>query len=183
MMPKSIEVTNSIVTVIIFLFTKLPWPGDSRGTFQSSNQAGACPSVYHTRWRLYTVPFKRWMSSREAVNTNFDSLWFDPTGNRTRVYCFSSRRSIHSTRYAVAFATGFVLHQWNILQKQRRNQNTCWSGLSLFRKRTRCYDTKTSWWSSKYPARLTRLSIFRQNEVLKTGKRRKNENDAKEVGK
>ena len=31
------------------------------------------------------------------MNTNFYSLWFDPTGNRTRVYRFSSRRSIHST--------------------------------------------------------------------------------------
>ena len=32
------------------------------------------------------------------MNTNFYSLWYDPTGNRTRVYRFSSRRSIHSTR-------------------------------------------------------------------------------------
>ena len=31
------------------------------------------------------------------MNTNFYSLWFDPTGNRTPVYRFSSRRSIHST--------------------------------------------------------------------------------------
>ena len=35
-------------------------------------------------------------SSKEAVNTNFYSLWFDPTGNRIRIYRFSSRRSIHS---------------------------------------------------------------------------------------
>ena len=34
------------------------------------------------------------------MNTNFYSLWFDPTGNRTRVYYrFSSRRSIHSTTF------------------------------------------------------------------------------------
>ena len=26
------------------------------------------------------------MSSREDVNTNFYNLWFDPTGNQTRVY-------------------------------------------------------------------------------------------------
>ena len=25
-------------------------------TFQSSSQAATCPSVYHTRWRLHTVP-------------------------------------------------------------------------------------------------------------------------------
>ena len=42
-------------------------------------------------------PFNCWTSSRKAVNTNFYSLWFDPTGNRIRVYRFSSRRSIHST--------------------------------------------------------------------------------------
>ena len=31
------------------------------------------------------------------MNSNFYSLWFDPTGNRTQVYRFSSRCSIHST--------------------------------------------------------------------------------------
>ena len=38
------------------LFTKLPSPGDSEGTFRSSSQAATCPSVYHTRWRLHTAP-------------------------------------------------------------------------------------------------------------------------------
>ena len=38
------------------LSTKLPWPGDSEGTFRSSSQAATCPPVYHTRWRLHTVP-------------------------------------------------------------------------------------------------------------------------------
>ena len=38
------------------LFTKLPWPGDSEGTFRSSSQAATCSSVYHTRWRLHIVP-------------------------------------------------------------------------------------------------------------------------------
>ena len=38
------------------LFTKLPWLGDSEMTFRSSSQAATCPSVYHTRWRLHTVP-------------------------------------------------------------------------------------------------------------------------------
>ena len=38
------------------LFTKMPWPGDSEGTFRSSSQAATCPPVYHTRWRLHTVP-------------------------------------------------------------------------------------------------------------------------------
>ena len=32
------------------------------------------------------------------MNTNFYSLWFDPTGNRTEPFqTFSSRRFIHST--------------------------------------------------------------------------------------
>ena len=38
------------------LFIKLPWPGDSERTFQSSSQAATCPPVYHTRRRLHTVP-------------------------------------------------------------------------------------------------------------------------------
>ena len=42
-------------------------------------------------------PFYCWTSSKEAVNTNFYSLWFDPTAKRTRVYRFSSRRFFHST--------------------------------------------------------------------------------------
>ena len=39
------------------LFTKLPWPGDSEGTFWYSSQAATCPPVYHTRLRLHTVLF------------------------------------------------------------------------------------------------------------------------------
>ena len=38
------------------LFTKLPLPGDSEGTFRSSSQAATSPPVIHTRWRLHTVP-------------------------------------------------------------------------------------------------------------------------------
>ena len=37
------------------VFTKLPWPGDSEGTFRSSSQAATCPPVYHTRRRTHTV--------------------------------------------------------------------------------------------------------------------------------
>ena len=37
------------------------------------------------------------------MNTNFYSLWFDPTGNRNRVYRFSGRRSIHSTTDRLLF--------------------------------------------------------------------------------
>ena len=76
------------------LFTKLPWPGDSEGTFWSSSQAATC--LPHTAEASH-CPFICWTSSREAVNTNFYDLLFDPTVNRTRVYRFSSRRFIHST--------------------------------------------------------------------------------------
>ena len=49
-----LEKTN--FKVLFFLFTKLPWPGDSERTFRSSSQAVTCPPVYHTRRRLHTVP-------------------------------------------------------------------------------------------------------------------------------
>ena len=39
------------------LFTKLPLPGDSEGTFRSSSQAATCLPVYHTWRRLNTIPF------------------------------------------------------------------------------------------------------------------------------
>ena len=64
-------------------------------------------SVFESRCHLPTClphtaeashcPFDCLTSSRKAVNTNFYSLWLNPTGNRTRIYRFSSRRSIHST--------------------------------------------------------------------------------------
>ena len=79
------------------LFSKLPWPGDSEGTFWSSSQPATCPPVYHTRRRLHIVPLIPERQAGKLVNTNFHSVWFDPTGNRTRVYHLSSRRSIHST--------------------------------------------------------------------------------------
>ena len=39
------------------VFSKLPWPKDNKRTFRSSSQAATCPPVYHTRWRLHTLPF------------------------------------------------------------------------------------------------------------------------------
>ena len=73
------------------------WPEDSEGNFWSSSQAAICPPIYRTRWRFHAVPFYCQTSSRILVNINFYSLWFDPHGNRTRVYRFTSRRSICST--------------------------------------------------------------------------------------
>ena len=48
--------STNICNCNYILFTKLPWPGDSERTSRSSSQAATCPSVYHTRWRLHTVP-------------------------------------------------------------------------------------------------------------------------------
>ena len=62
--------------------------------FESSCHLPIC--LPHTMEASH-CPFNCRTSSREAVNTNFYGLWFDSTGNRTRVYRFSSRRSIHST--------------------------------------------------------------------------------------
>ena len=45
-------------------------------------------STTHTVEASYCFFFQCWTSSREAVNANFYSLWFDPTWNRTRVYRF-----------------------------------------------------------------------------------------------
>ena len=55
-MEPCLQLFCNYVIVITFLFTKLPWPGDSEGTFWSSSQAATCPPVYHTRRRLHTVP-------------------------------------------------------------------------------------------------------------------------------
>ena len=47
---------NALAIVITSSVIKLPWPGDSEGTFRSSSQSATCPPVYHTRRRLHTVP-------------------------------------------------------------------------------------------------------------------------------
>ena len=46
-------------------FTKLPWPGDSEGTFWSSSQAATCQPVYHTRQRLHTLPLSTERQARK----------------------------------------------------------------------------------------------------------------------
>ena len=55
------------------------------------------PPVFLTRRKLQSVSLIAEHQAGKLVNTNFYTLWFDPTGNRTRVYRFSRRRSIHST--------------------------------------------------------------------------------------
>ena len=93
--------------VITSLLTKLTWPGNSKETLQSSNQAATCPPVYNARQRLHTAPFYCWASSRKAVYTNFYRFWFDPIGIWSRVQRFNSRRSIHLTIDRFLFTSAF----------------------------------------------------------------------------
>ena len=48
---------KGVISNFASLFTKLPWPEDSDRSYQSSSQAATCPSVFHIRWRLHSVPF------------------------------------------------------------------------------------------------------------------------------
>ena len=75
------------------LFCKLPRSGDKEGTLRSLSQAAAYPSVYHTRWRLHAVSYiaERQGGKLLILILILCSLWLGPTGNRIRVYCFSSR--------------------------------------------------------------------------------------------
>ena len=89
------------------LFAKMPWPGYSKGTLRSSSQAATCPAHLSTTHREASLcALQCWTSSRKAVNTDFCSLWYDPTRNRTRVYRSSSRSSIqHSATVRFAHCT------------------------------------------------------------------------------
>ena len=60
------------------LFSKLPWPGDSEGTFRYLSQATTC--LPHWHWRRHTVPSiaKRQPGSCEY---QFLSFWLNPTWN------------------------------------------------------------------------------------------------------
>ena len=88
--------------------------------FESSCHLPTC--LPHTAEASY-CPFNCWTSSRKAVNINFYSLCYDPTGNRTRVYRFSSRRSIHSTTKA------FWKDLLRCLGSQSRDTNVLWHNL------------------------------------------------------
>ena len=47
-------------------------------------------------------PFYCWSSSGETVDTNFKRIWFDKTGNLTRVCHFSCKRFIYSSDWATS---------------------------------------------------------------------------------
>ena len=57
--------------VIESLFIKLPWPGESEGTFRSSSQAATCPPLaVEASQCLFLIV----NSSSEDVNRNFTLL-------------------------------------------------------------------------------------------------------------
>ena len=84
------------IIAITSLFNKLPWPGVSKGTFQSSNEAATRPPVYHICLKLHTVFL---LLKVEQGNCEYQlcNLWFDLTGNWTWVFRLSSRCSIYLT--------------------------------------------------------------------------------------
>ena len=92
------------------LFTKLPWTGDSKRIFQFASQAPNSPSTHlsttHSGEGFTQSLFIAKLPSRKIVLTNFYGLWFHPTGNRTRVYHFRSKRFIHSITDWLNFKLG-----------------------------------------------------------------------------
>ena len=44
-----LQYSKIVIAITYFLITKLPWPGDSEGTFRSGSQAATCPPAYHKR--------------------------------------------------------------------------------------------------------------------------------------
>ena len=77
------------------------WPEKSEETFRSLSQAATSPPVYHTWWRLHTVPL---IAERQAGKLWIPIfiIWFNAFGNRTQVYRFSSRRFTHTTTLGVS---------------------------------------------------------------------------------
>ena len=74
--------------VIVITFYSPSWLGQEIGTFRSSSQTATC--LPRTIEALTLSLLFCWTSCREAVNTNFSSPWFDPTGNQTQVFRFSN---------------------------------------------------------------------------------------------
>ena len=66
-----------------------------QSTFRSLSQAATYSLVYHTRWKLHTVPYNAERQAGKLWIPIF-SVWFGPDGNQARVARLSSRRSIHS---------------------------------------------------------------------------------------
>ena len=98
----------------------------------SSSQAATCPPVYHTRWRLHTVPFDAEHQAGKLVNTNFYSFWLVATGNRNRVYRFSSRRLFEMTGQNFLKGSTRTIALSNFFGPMLRLATEDWTQLRLF---------------------------------------------------
>ena len=94
-----------LVIVIASLFPKLAESGDSKRELLGVWIKLPPAHLSITHGGGFTLSVYCWTSSKEAVITNFYCHCFDPTGNWTRVYRFSRRRSIQSAidRFKVKF--------------------------------------------------------------------------------
>ena len=88
-----------------------------------------------TLWRLHIDTFLRSAFSREAVKINFYRVWFDPTGNRTRVYRFSNRRFIHLTTDRFNIAITLLYNRQNGAKEANNSMTTQLQIATNFRKR------------------------------------------------
>ena len=77
-----VHFSSPVFVIARILFPKLSWPGGREGTFRSSSQAATClPRTVE----VLSCPLLLQNVKQGALNTNFCSLLFDPTGNQTGV--------------------------------------------------------------------------------------------------
>ena len=81
---------NHICKILITsLFTKLTMARGQRSQVLVFESSCHLPSCLPTRWRLHTVLMLN--VNQGSCETSFYNLWFDPTGNWTRVDRFCSK--------------------------------------------------------------------------------------------
>ena len=68
----------------------------------------------------FTLPFLLLNVKQESCDYQFNSLWYYPTENRTRVYRFSSRSSIHSTTARLKNQIQFTISVEDVLANLAR---------------------------------------------------------------
>ena len=74
-----------LVTVITFYSPRCRGQETAKESFRFSSQAATClPHTVEAAYCLYNAE----RQTRETVNASFYSVWFDPTGNQTRVNRF-----------------------------------------------------------------------------------------------
>ena len=84
-----------------YTFISLPGLVDSKEIFGLRVKMPPAAHLFTTKGESFTVhtgPFNAEDQAGKLVMPMFMIIWFDPTGNRTRAYRFSSRRPIHLTK-------------------------------------------------------------------------------------